>query len=266
MSDNFLWVDCKRCVFSVRFLLIVAAIAVICLTGCASTFSTAIQNPNSDIYSSLDELELLLTFDKYKCVMTAALAALYAGSFTEDRKNNYLRCVLSRISLQKYVVCRLMVILIGCVVATVAGFGLMSLILSNWMGLRVVDESIVAMRFLQLASGNFAFLYLILLGVNFGIAAAIAAVIGMWMTVYREERFLAVGGAVLAFYFLYAISILLPDILSYEAIGSRFNQSEFAANIGVVLYHLLFLVLLFCGTGMLFYGAVKRRWNRGQLV
>lgn len=265
MGVFFFRTDVRRCMVSLRFLLVTVAVAAVCMASFPGDIAIAVQEGYGD-FSSLQEVEYLLTFDKYKCVMTAALAALYAGSFAEDRKNHYLKYILCRVSLRRYVSCRLAVVLVGCIAASVAGFGLMSLLLSPWMGLKVVWGNIVAMRFLELASGRFAFLYLILLGVNFGMSAAVAAAVGMWITVYRQEGFLAVGGAVLAFYFLYAVSLVVPDLFSYSVIGSRFNQSEIASDLGLVLYHFAFLGLLFCGVGVLFYAAVKRRWKHGLLV
>ncbi len=268
MRDRLFRTDLKRCLFSIRFIAVITAMAAICSAGCAEIIPAAIKNQDKSLFSSLGEIERMLTFDKYKCVMAAILAALYAGSFVDDRKHNYLRCVLSRVSLERYVICRLGSIWIGTVLACILGFGLMCICLNavGVMGFRIIIGNMTAMRFLPLASGKYAFLYLILLGCNFGTACAVVSVLGMWLSVYRKERFLAIGGAVLAFYFMYAFSNFLPPVISYEVIGSRFNQDEFATNTGVVLYHAAYLGILFCMAGTLFYISVKRRWNRGELV
>lgn len=269
MKDDFFLTDLRRCVASRRFAAVVLLIALISAAG-NNDILHAIQSGGGSVYSSLFELENNLTFDKFKCVLAAVLAALYAGSFVEDREHHYLRYILSRISLEKYVACRLLTVWFSTVLATVCGFGLMCLTLklTGVMNFRFTpDANQEYFRFYSLARSDFAFLYLILLGVNFGMSAAVAAVFGMWLSTYRNERYVAVGGAILSFYFLYAISnYFLPGILSFEAIGSSLNQREFRTNAGVVLYHLVYLGLWYAAAGSIFYHAVNRRWERGQLV
>ena len=267
--DHFFAADLRRCLLSARFPALVLLTAAVCMAGFSESIWLALPVSNRNMVSGLGEIERTLTFDKVKCAMAAVLAALYAGSFVEDRKHSALRCILSRITLRQYVVCRLGTVWVGTVCTTVGGFAAACLFLklTGLMTFRITNGNMVAMRFLPLASGRFAFCYLIILGVNFGFSVAVAAVFGMWVSTYREEKFTAVGGAVLFFYFLYAVSnYFLPELLSFETIGSRMNQNVFMSTAGVLLYHGIYLGIWYCLAGTLFYISVRRRWNRGQLV
>lgn len=262
---NILHMELKRCIVSPRFGIMVLAVSFVCILGCMDTVLAAIKYSKVS-FSSAYELERLLTFDRYKSVLIALLAAIYAGSYAKDKNSRYLQVILSRVTVKEYVICRIAAAAIGVITATVLGFLLMILLLRPVMSIQSISGSVVADKFLFLIKGGGAVLYVILLGINFGMAAAVLTVFGLWISVWKTDEFVAVGGSVLVFYFIYSISLLLPGALSFEIISSRFNVPVFLNAGATIMYHIIYLSgwLLFAGAG--FYRAVRVRWNNGLLA
>ena len=110
-----------------------------------------------------------------------------------------------------------------------------------------------------------AVLYLVLLGTNFGLAAAALTTAGMALSVWSQNSYVAIGGSVLLFYFLYSVSLLLPDRVSFEWISSGLQSLPSENPIWVAVYHLGFLLICNVFSGLFFYYAVRKRYQNGDL-
>lgn len=83
------------------------------------------------------------------------------------------------------------------------------------------------------------------------------------MSVKQPSGFVAIGAPFLLFYFLYAISLILPGFLSFNTITSNPSVAfvenpilSFAYNTGI-----LFMLIIAAAIG--FYYSLRKRWKNG---
>ena len=257
-----------RCFCSWHFLLTVFGVVCVCMLGIFQTLTQAVKNQQvRELFSSVQAIEQSLVFDQYKSLLVAVLAGLYSYTFARDYNYHNIRNLLVRVSYKDYVTTKVLVNIGGTIASVIIGFLLTSFLTIPVMPLESsadISYNSDAFRILM-TNPSGAVLYLVLLGTNFGLAAAALTTAGMALSVWSPNRYVAIGGSVLLFYFLYSVSLLLPDRVSFEWISSGLQSLPSENPIWVAVYHLGFLLICNVFSGLFFYYAVRKRYQNGDL-
>lgn len=257
-----------RCFCSWHFLLTVFGVVCVCMLGIFQTLTQAVKNQQvRELFSSVQAIEQSLVFDKYKSLLVAVLAGLYSYTFARDYNYHNIRNLLVRVSYKDYVITKVLVNIGGTIASVIIGFLLTSFLTIPVMPLESsadISYNSDAFRILM-TNPSGAVLYLVLLGTNFGLAAAALTTAGMALSVWSPNSYVAIGGSVLLFYFLYSVSLLLPDRVSFEWISSGLQSLPSENPIWVAVYHLGFLLICNVFSGLFFYYAVRKRYQNGDL-
>lgn len=257
-----------RCFCSWHFLLTVFGVVCVCMLGIFQTLTQAVKNQQvRELFSSVQAIEQSLVFDQYKSLLVAVLAGLYSYTFARDYNYHNIRNLLVRVSYKDYVTTKVLVNIGGTIASVIIGFLLTSFLTIQVMPLESsADISYNSDAFRTLMTNpSGAVLYLVLLGTNFGLAAAALTTAGMALSVWSQNSYVAIGGSVLLFYFLYSVSLLLPDRVSFEWISSGLQSLPSENPIWVAVYHLGFLLICNVFSGLFFYYAVRKRYQNGDL-
>lgn len=236
------------------------------MIGCWDTIQSAAKYPDFE-FSSLQHLELILVFDRYKAGMVAFLAGAVGCQFVQDMKSRRLRGILVRCTLTEYMNALKVMVAVGCIGITCLGFVLYCCMLLPLMGIRIpLSSTIIAKPFLSLAQSRFCIVYLLGIGVNFGLSAVIPVVIGMWISVYSQSGYIAVGGAVVVFYMLYSFSLRLPPSICYSDMSSGLHVPDGAGIPVILIWHAVYWTITIAVVWKGFLFAVRRRYNDGTLL
>jgi hypothetical protein len=238
------------------------------MLGIFQTLTQAVKNQQvRELFSSVQAIEQSLVFDQYKSLLVAVLAGLYSYTFARDYNYHNIRNLLVRVSYKDYVTTKVLVNIGGTIASVIIGFLLTSFLTIPVMPLESsADISYNSDAFRTLMTNpSGAVLYLVLLGTNFGLAAAALTTAGMALSVWSPNSYVAIGGSVLLFYFLYSVSLLLPDRVSFEWISSGLQSLPSENPICVAVYHLGFLLICNVFSGLFFYYAVRKRYQNGDL-
>lgn len=257
-----------RCFCSWHFLLTVFGVVCVCMLGIFQTLTQAVKNQQvRELFSSVQAIEQSLVFDQYKSLLVAVLAGLYSYTFARNYNYHNIRNLLVRVSYKDYVTTKVLVNIGGTIASVIIGFLLTSFLTIPVMPLESsADISYNSDAFRTLMTNpSGAVLYLVLLGTNFGLAAAALTTAGMALSVWSQNSYVAIGGSVLLFYFLYSVSLLLPDRVSFEWISSGLQSLPSENPIWVAVYHLGFLLICNVFSGLFFYYAVRKRYQNGDL-
>ena len=238
------------------------------MLGIFQTLTQAVKNQQvRELFSSVQAIEQSLVFDQYKSLLVAVLAGLYSYTFARDYNYHNIRNLLVRVSYKDYVITKVLVNIGGTIASVIIGFLLTSFLTIPVMPLESsadISYNSDAFRILM-TNPSGAVLYLVLLGTNFGLAAAALTTAGMALSVWSPNSYVAIGGSVLLFYFLYSVSLLLPDRVSFEWISSGLQSLPSENPIWVAVYHLGFLLICNVFSGLFFYYAVRKRYQNGDL-
>ena len=102
-KKNSVWkMDAKRCLISWRFLGVVLAIAVICIMSMSENWKDIFSGRVRDTMSSVDQLNKMMFFDRFKPLLIVVLSVVYSNSFTEDWNHRYFRFIYSRSGIKRY--------------------------------------------------------------------------------------------------------------------------------------------------------------------
>jgi hypothetical protein len=258
--------EMERTLFSKRFVFSVIGLALICILFLSDQVKLSIRwHEQREMFSSIQNIEMLLMFDRCKTLLLIVLVILCCSGFIQDLQHHYIRCILSRVSFRSYARSMTAAVVINCVCAVSMAFLLIALVLLPLMVIVVPPEfSIAAEAYQSLAEGPFAPLYLILMGANFGMAASVLVLVGLWISVWIPNLYIAAGSSVLVFYLLYAFSWWLPYFLDFDRLSSSVQVSILPPWIELP-YHFLFFSLLILLTGGGFYHSFRKKVLNGQI-
>lgn len=261
-----LHMDFVRAVCSWRFFALTIGLWLICLASAADIIQLAIEYPeNRSMFCSTAEIMKMLGFDRFKTVMVVILAGIYSTSYSDDWNCRYFRCILYRTDLHSYALSKILITIGSVVLSTILGFLLFIISMFPLMELYPSEQSVSWYGAYQQLAMQQPIFFVIIVGWNFGLSAALLAVVGLWISVKQPSGMAAIGGAFLTFYFLYAMSLIVPYFLAFEMISARPSVLFFDQPILSFLYNTGFLLLLILFASIGFYRSLKRRWRDGFL-
>ena len=271
-KKNNVWkMDAKRCLISWRFLGVVLAVAVICIMSMSENWKDIFSGRVRDTMSSVDQLNKMMFFDRFKPLLIVVLSMVYSNSFTEDWNHRYFRFIYSRSGIKRYACSKILVTILGVVLASILGFVLFGVIMYPWMRMGAIEgvfqiEACFS-EYPELLVSPVPVLYLVIHGWNFGLSASCMAVAGLWLTVKKPNSFIGIGGPFFIFYFVYAISVwIMPHSWNYmnvsSFLGIEWGTQSLEARL---LFYTLYLLVCNIIPAIGFYISLRKRWKNGTL-
>lgn len=263
--------DIRRCFLSWRFLAIIFAITIICIISMSESWSAIFSGKVRDTMSSADQLNKMMYFDRFKPLLIVVLAAVYSNSFAEDWNHRYFRFIFSRSGLKSYAWSRIIITILGVVIATICGFLLFGIVMYPWMRIGGIEGIFQTEQcfseFPELLLGPIPAIYFVIQGWNFGLSASCIALTGLWLTVKKPNSFVGIGGTFFVFYFLFAVSIwILPEGLSFMGVSSMIGVGLYVQSLSEkLLYHTIYLLVCNLIPALGFYLSLRKRWKNGNL-
>ncbi|MBQ8638422.1 MAG: hypothetical protein IJ468_04575 [Lachnospiraceae bacterium] len=215
--------DLYRCFAAKRIWLILVLVPIL-MCGCIHDSILACMKYNLDPYvSGPSKLMEVLYFDRFKAVMVVMLSGIYTFGISDDLQYSFQKQILGRgVSVESYVVSKLIANAIAILFVTISGFLLFLAIISpyfplrggagwngSWTGFYSVIEK-----------GPFPWLYGVLTGFQFGLAIVFLSNIGIFVSIFAPSRYVAIAIPYILFYILYAFTGILPMSLDFWSISS----------------------------------------------
>ena len=268
MNMKYLKMDFQRNFCTWRFWIVVLLIPVLMIICDIETIKTYFTYQlEYGFFSSLESIEEILIFDRFKTVMTVMLSAISCFTVSDDLSSHYGRMVLCRMDLRKYCQAKLLMNAAAVIGATVLGFALFAIVMLPIMP--IVNQNVIYKNYgymNSIAHSPFAWMVIVLWAVLFAMFIVCLTTFSMWMSVYRPSRYVAIAIPFGIFYVLYAVTTM-PGIMAinmwYISSGVNvLNTGNFWLGYG---YGILFFCVLTALCGFGFYRAMVRRVNNGNI-
>ncbi len=213
----------------------------------------------------INQLESLLGFDTYKCVMAVLLASIYTGSFAKDDNSHYLRMILNRMDVTVYTQCRFLANLCVIVVTSVLSFYLYTAVMSWWMPLHSEEVLIDSNYYYGEIRNHFSILYVGFMGLIFGLVAAASSSVGILFSVYKPNTFVSIAASGLVLF-------LGLSYIPFESPMNLLNLLSMYSTIGqntpwqmMFLWILVYMLSVIAICGFLFWKRMKWRLKNGYI-
>lgn len=248
-------VDLKRGFSPIKLVITVILINALMYASCWEELKTFIMELRvggalSDRIGAIDLLEYQMGFDSFKVVIVILMSGLYTGSYCIDKKSRYLRAILSRAELQSYVLSRflantIVITAVSVLCCYIFSAGVMLL------GFPVISRNgeggYIMESFYRDVMLKYPYLYIAMIGMQFGMVVAALSSIGMLFSVYQPDKFVSIGLSAFLF-FLAASSPLLQ--------GNCFDVLHLIGMYGTLSTNGSVSVIKQFGWGMLYPGGV----------
>lgn len=219
-------------------------------------------------YGGAGVVEILgnaLSFDKFKIVLVILLAAFYTDSFCKDDNTHYLRMILNRTNIVYYTQARFLTNTLFVTIVSVLGFILSAIILMPFFSmvplLRTYD-----CYYNDLAM-NFPWMYVLLMGVQFGILVSAVSSIGLAFSVFQPNSFVSIGMTGLVFFLSasYIPESSVFDVLPIVSLAPSFIKSFDASKVVNLSWSMLYPLLVIVLCGYIFYRGLDWRVKSAKI-
>lgn len=232
---NYLKMDLYRAIFSWKFIIAYLGVLLSLFLGCVEIHS--LTNVLSVVSSVIFGISLLL------CFIFSSLA--YGSCFCEDFENNYFRCELIRGNTKKYVLSKVIIILITSILTIIIGLLLFVTILHlfiPWVDLSSSSNfhNIVEYGKFKFLLKNYYFIfYFVSLASLIGMLAGILSLISAYVSLYISNRLLILTIPSMSLYFfdgiLSPMEIYFMDIFTAPSIVVSNTPTTVLIILGVTL-------------------------------
>lgn len=191
--------DLKRSIFCKKFCAVVLGVLIVLIISTWDDLKMYTRWGDVPGYSGpVDALAKSLAFDKFKILVVFLLGGLYTGSYCSDMKSRYIRSIFTRTTITSYTLTRFTVNCLAIILGMLVSFGLYSII-CLFGGMPLVGHTVESFFY-----GTFAvqhpILYLIMMALQFGVITVACSGIGLLLSVYQANLFVAVGTCGLVFF------------------------------------------------------------------
>lgn len=207
----------------------------------------------------IGEMYLLINLDSFRKIMPIFGALPFAANFAEEWKNGVTVSCVSRCGAAKYAVSNV-VMCFACALFSV----FLPMILFAWLysfGIPLIgsnyDSFINNVPFGFFIKHNMPFMYIVVESFIFAECGAMWAVVGLMISAFFPNKYIAVVTPLVAGYVIERITINFPDMFNlwYISVSTLHWESLW----GQIAYSVLFLLLLAAICGVIFGITVKRR-------
>ncbi|MBC5788203.1 hypothetical protein [Clostridium facile] len=249
--------DCNRFIFNSRFWLSVFCIVAICFLSS----SYYIWEGTGGITTVSNILYMTIVFSNSIILLVLFASFPAASSFCSDWNCQYIRCHVSRSGIKGYIGGRILSCITSSFLACFLGILLFVLILLTFFPLANAerDVSLNAIPTLHKLYLISPWLYLIYHIFIISLATATWSVVGLCISAWIPNRFIALLSPFICYYILDTFSLQLPMLINFYHI----NKGTDILNMGNPWLNLLYIIAIYTVLmalfGCLFGRTVKRR-------
>ncbi len=259
-----LWMECYRSIVNRKFLMIVFLVAVIMVLG--DTMSIKAYFLYGYRGDMTQHVYTVMLFDRYKAILAVVLAGVSCYSMSDDLSSRYARQILSRVTVKQYVLAKVMANGIAVLLAIVAGFCLFPIITSPFMVLtgEFYDPKQLD-YFSEVAEKASPVAYFVLVAILFGSFVVAVTTFGMWVTVKRPSRYVALAVPFGILYMMYSLGTYFPRPFWFWYMSSGvtvLGTTDFLSNYA---YGMGWFAALTVVAGFGCYRSMKRRFADGKI-
>lgn len=207
-------------------------------------------------YQSMLQINLISNFSK---LLVLVASVPFATSYYEDIQNGYINYIVSRSGTGVYIFTKVTVCAISSFLVSFVGLAMYSLlcciISGHGVSVRWIPEGA---KFYDVASGSMPWMVVFIMCFFFSIVSCVYAVMGMTLSAFLPNKFVAVTGTLFMNILVEEINYYLPEFLSLYFIrncNTAYGQDTKIIVIGSVMVVLGYIIL----SGLVFSRYVKRR-------
>lgn len=258
--------DFRQMLSAPGFYAAVAGVVLLCFL-CSWEYLRTGPVVNSSVgYDVIYFFELLVNLSMFKKVLVMLAAIPFTASFCSDWNCQYIRPVVVRSGVRKYAWSKVLVCAVSSFAAIFVGMLLYAGLLSIQLNLPLYSKNPINPPAPPYGSllGSVPLLYLMIILAIFSLAAALWCVVGLMMSAFIPNRFVAIATPLIASYLLEELSQGLPPWLDLYYLTRARNVIGLGAGLSFAYTSFVFLLLMFFA-GLVFVRTVKRR-VRNELV
>ncbi|WP_444643187.1 hypothetical protein ACRQU7_01465 [Caproiciproducens sp. R1] len=267
IKSNVLRMDLYRIVTSAWFYFSIVLVTVLCFscnwTDISQVFSQG--NHNIDVTYIFT---ILMGLGEFKNMILIAAALACVGNFCSDWNHQFIRPVVIRCGARKYSHSKIFSCLISTFLTVFIGLLLFVFLLSLRIPLHQegsFSSSLVLNKpYDYLINGDFPILYFIVKIFILSIACAFWGIVGLCVTSYIPNHFVAVASPFIAYYLLGEFGEYLPNFMNFRMLAYSYDVLGQGVVITAV-YTILFFGVLSALAGRLFTKNVQRRVSSEML-
>lgn len=204
--------------------------------------------------------EIFIDLTMFKKLVVIFAAIPFAASFCSDWNCQYIKPVVIRSGVRKYTWSKVTICFISAFLTVFVGLIIFILLLSLKMPILPVEniqDSVVA-PFAPLATGPLPILYILARVFVFSLAAALWSVVGLAISAYIPNRFVAIASPVIASYLLEELTSYLPGWLNIYYLERSRNVIKEGPAVSFIYFCFIFILLAII-SGLIFSRQVRRR-------
>jgi hypothetical protein len=204
--------------------------------------------------------ELFLGLSMFKKLAVLFAAVPFAAVFCSDWNCQYIKPVVIRSGIKKYAWSRITLCFLSAFITVFIGLILFFILLSLKMPLFLESDmdNLISEPFASIAYGVMPVMYILAEAAVFSMAAALWSVVGMTVSAYIPNRFVALASPVIACYLLEELTAYLPNFLNIYYLTRSANVIRQGAALSFSYFCFVFVGLSLL-SGLLFSRQVRRR-------
>ena len=150
--------------------------------------------------SICDQLQLSLTFDRYKSLYVIATSLCTVTMVPSDIKNHVLPYIRQRSDTNEMIVSRLISVALYIIVVVIMGFLLAGILLTPFMVIETSGSASYGI-FVPLMNRKLAWIYLGIMAFNLALSIIPVCYLAIIVSIFRPDGYIAIGAAFFSFYF-----------------------------------------------------------------
>lgn len=242
------------------FYLSILGVCLICCFSIKDEYSLS-----KSMSSAYHFFDLLIGFTMYKKLIVLIAAIPFTASFCSDWNCQYIKPIVIRSGIFQYSFAKVFTCFLSSFLVVFIGLSLFIMLLVTQIPLYPNSaEPFATPPFAELAQGSFPILYIAAEGFVFSLAASFWSVVGLAVSAYIPNRFVAISTPLIASYILEELTSFFPDWLNLYYLTRSSDVLHQGAVVSFCYFFLIFVVLSFF-VGIIFYRQVRRRM-RNEVV
>lgn len=265
MFQRMVQMDWRRCFRPLKIMVLLLAIVLFFLVSSQNYIHTQLYYHSSreDGAYLISMLNVMLMISEYQVLMTLLLSAIYTVSFCSDENTQYLRFILSRVDITTYTQSRFLVNTFVITGTAILSIFVYVIILLPMFVVWNPEEAYNQFYYQAVIDVN-PYLYLLMVGLQFGLIISACSSIGLLFSVYQSNAFVTICVSGITFF---CWSSYVPDwypISISPAICMQPTFQNFPHWFNYI-WGLLLPILVIVVCGYLFYRRMKWRLNHGLI-
>lgn len=252
--------DLRRAIFCKRYIAVIVLIVWIMLVSA----SDMIKMSGGTVNIPYELLEILF-LDRFKPMMVVLLSGIYGFGLSDELNSTFHCFIWMRCDIKSYLLSKIIANFVAVTGAVIISFYLFCFLMLPFGVYPTENTQKIYGYYSAVMNGNTAWLYPFLSGLLFALFVFSLIMIGMWFTIKRPNRYVAISIPFASFYVLYALTSRLPIPFQVWYISSGIqvlkNDSFWVNYLYGISFFLVWVILMaiFC------YRALCRRVENGEL-